>query len=134
MLKVFALLGFDFLPTFYGISHSLAMKVFMDMSKKSPLRMPEDFIKLMLKIYQEKYSSFKRLFPQESADVSDAIMGTREILKGAKGCEYEILPLPSVLKLQERRAEIVTLLWNGKLVCACHFPFLFFLFFLLPMA
>ena len=60
MLKVFA---FDFLPTFYGISHSLAMKVFMDMSKKSPLRIPEDFIKLMLKIYQEKYSSFKRLFP-----------------------------------------------------------------------
>ena len=115
MLKVFALLGCDFLPTFYGISHSLAMKVFMDMSKKSPLRIPEDFIKLMLKIYQEKYSSFKRLFPQESADVSDAIMGTREILKGAKGCEYEILPLPSVLKLQERRAEIVTLLWTGKL-------------------
>ena len=83
--------------------------------QKSPLRIPEDFIKLMLKIYQEKYSSFKRLFPQESADVSDAIMGTREILKGAKGCEYEILPLPSVLKLQERRAEIVTLLWTGKL-------------------
>ena len=42
-------------------------------------------------------------------------MGTREILKGAKGCEYEILPLPSVLKLQERRAEIVKLLWTGEL-------------------
>ena len=42
-------------------------------------------------------------------------MGTREILKGAKGCEYEILPLHSVLRLQERRAEIVTLLWTGKL-------------------
>ena len=69
----------------------------------------------MLQIYQKKYSTFKRLFPQESSDISETILGTREILKGAKGCEYEILPLPSVIKLQERRAEIVTLLWTGKL-------------------
>ena len=72
-------------------------------------------LKLMLKINQEKYLSFKRLFPQDSSDIKELIMGTREILKGAKGCEYEILPLPSVLRLQERRAEIVTLLWTGKL-------------------
>ena len=61
MLKVFALLGCDFLPTFYGISHSLAMKVFMDMSKKSPLRIPEDFIKLMLK-YTKKNIHHSRDF------------------------------------------------------------------------
>ena len=72
-------------------------------------------LKLMLKINQEKYLSFKRLFPQDSSDIKELIMGTREIFKGAIGCKYEILPLPSVLRLQERRAEIVTLLWTGKL-------------------
>ena len=87
------------------------MKIF----KEVPVRTPNDFLNLMLKIYQEKYSSFNRLFPQESTDISANIMVTREILKGAKGCEYEILPLPSVIKLQERRAEIVTLLWTGEL-------------------
>ena len=91
------------------------MEVFMKIFKEVPVRTPNDFLNLMLKIYQEKYSSFNRLFPQESTDISANIMGTREILKGAKGCEYEILPLPSVIKLQERRAEIVTLLWTGEL-------------------
>ena len=48
MLKVFALLGCDFLPTFHGISHSLGMQVFIEMFKNGPLRIPDDFLKLML--------------------------------------------------------------------------------------
>ena len=66
MLKVFALLGCDFLPTFHGVSHSLGMEVFMKMFKRGPVRTPDDFFNSMLKIYQEKYSSFNRLFPQEN--------------------------------------------------------------------
>ena len=66
MLKVFALLGCDFLPTFHGVSHSLGMEVFMNMFKRGPARTPDDFFNSMLKIYQEKYSSFNRLFPQEN--------------------------------------------------------------------
>ena len=66
MLKVFALLGCDFLSTFHGVSHSLGMEVFMKMFKRGPVRTPDDFFNSMLKIYQEKYSSFNRLFPQEN--------------------------------------------------------------------
>ena len=62
MLKVFALLGCDFLSTFHGVSHSLGMEVFMKMFKRGPVRTPDDFFNWMLKIYQEKYSSFNRLF------------------------------------------------------------------------
>ena len=48
MLKVFALLGCDFLPTFYGVSHSLGMEVFMKIFKEVPVRTPNDFLNLML--------------------------------------------------------------------------------------
>ena len=97
------------------ISHAFGMKVFMELVKTSPLKAPEDYLDFILKTYQEKFSSFKRLYPVDTENIEKKILETREVLKGAKGCENEVLPLPSVLKLQERRAEIVTCIWTGEL-------------------
>ena len=66
MLKVFALLGCDFLPTFYGVSHSLGMQVFMEMFKRAPLRAPDDFLNLMLQIYQKKIQRSRDFFPKKA--------------------------------------------------------------------
>ena len=69
----------------------------------------EDFLTLILRIYQSQNSGLKRLFAsgETKNNIEDKIMMSRYLIKTFKGCEKESLPLPSVLKLHILRSEFL---------------------------
>ena len=117
MLRTYALLGCDYNPSFYGVTHNLGMRTLQEMSQKRILKSQDDFLQLIVKVYQHKNQTLKRMFPDPSSKIStdEQILVTRSILKAAKGSEQETLPIPSTIRLHLKRSEFVLKLWTGEI-------------------
>ena len=61
LLQAFVLFGCDLSPGFVGISHSLALRTFDDITMKKLLESKEDFLYLILKTYEKKNAGLKRM-------------------------------------------------------------------------
>ena len=116
MLQTFALAGCDYLPGFFNISHSLALRTWEEMSKTHYFNLQHDFLELILKVYQSKNHRLEDEFSDDmSESVTKRIYQTREVLKLARAAEHLVIPLPSVLKLQVQRSEYVRKMWTNTL-------------------
>ena len=118
LLRTYSLYGSDYSPTFYSISHSLGFRALQEMCLTSVPETDEDFLRLVVKTYQDKNTTLRRMFPsplQKDIDIDKIILETRKIIKAVKGTEQETLPIPSTIKLQVERSKFVLLMWTGKL-------------------
>ena len=100
------------------ISHSFAMKVFQEVNNERSYCTSEDFLWLIPEVYEKKNSTLKKMFLDKNqraeSTVDECILTTRGAIKSVRGSDMHTIPLPSVLRLQIRRAELVRIFWTGK--------------------
>ena len=115
LLKIYSIFGCDYMPCFSHISHSYAMKVYEDVYNERPFNCSDDFLWLIQKVYQKKNPTLKKLFPDTNDDLSldEMILKTRGAIKSVRGSDILTIPLPSVLRLHLRRADLVQQFWTG---------------------
>ena len=116
LLKIYATFGCDYLPCFAHISHAYAMKVYQEVYNERPFNCLDDFLWLILKVYEKKNRTLKKLFPDMKDDLSldEMILRTRGAIKSVRGSDILTIPLPSVLRLHLRRADLVQQFWTGS--------------------
>ena len=116
LLKIYAIFGCDYLPCFANISHSYAMKVYEDVYNERAFNCLDDFLWLILKVYQKKNLTLKKLFPDtnENLSIDEIILKTRGAIKSVRGSDNLTIPLPSVLRLHLRRADLIHQFWTGS--------------------
>ena len=116
LLKIYAIFGCDYLPCFAQISHSYAMKVYEKVYTERPFDCLNDFLWLILRVYMQKNHALKKLFPDTNDDLSldEMILKTRGAIKSVRGSDILTIPLPSVLRLHLKRADLVQQFWTGS--------------------
>ena len=117
LLFIYGLFGCDYNPTFYGISHAFAMRVFEHVNNSRVFNSSNDFLWLILDVYETKNKTLKKMFSNENEretfTVDDCILKTRGAIKSVRGSDQQTIPLPSVLRLQIRRTELIKQFWTG---------------------
>ena len=103
LVKAYVLLGCDSNAGFHNISHAYGIKIFIESSKTMLFSTEEDFLLLLLTIYESRNAGLKRFFEMEETNVNieEKLLRTRYFIKTLKGCEKDTIPLPSVLKLHK---------------------------------
>lgn len=118
LLFIYALFGCDYIPTFYGISHSFAMKVFEEIQNERSFNCPNDFLWLILEVYERKNATLKKMFldknQRKECTIEECILTSRGAIKSVRGSDLQTIPLPSVLMLQVKRADLVRMFWTGR--------------------
>ena len=104
LLRTYIILGNDCTPSFRNYSHTFGLQVFDKLSKESILESEDDFLFFIMKMYQEKNGSLRKMTIKRNVQIDEQIMEARCILKSVKGVEEEAIPLPSCLKLQFQRS------------------------------
>ena len=86
------------------------------MIKDTTFRNCEDYLEWILKVYENKHKSYKRLFEMNSDDgrLESKLLHCRGIVKAIHGVENESIPLPSLLKLQYLRTQFLFSLWTDE--------------------
>ena len=120
-MTAYSFFGCDYNAGFAGITHGHGLNTFHELSKENILKTRDDFLKLILTAYANKYRTMQLLFSTEEELTEDEkIMHFRGLLKAMKGNEKNSIPLPSVLKLQFNRSKYISQFWLGKLTEADH--------------
>ena len=116
MLQCYIFLGSDATPGFHSISNSYGLKIFNEISKEKVPVSEDDFLHLILRVYQSKNCGLRRLFDEidDKLTVNEKILKTRCILKAMKGVEREVLPVPSCISLQIQRSEFLSHYWTEE--------------------
>ena len=114
LLQAFVLFGCDLTPGFVGIGHNLGLTTFDEIATQKVPVSKEDFIYLILKTYEKKNVGIKRMMNIDDENLSIALRHrqTREVIKTQRGVESDTVPILSVLDLQVRRSEFITVLLN----------------------
>ena len=113
ILRTYSIMGCDQNPGFFYLSHGNGLQVCDDFLREGKLETREDFLELILKIYQNKNKGLERFWHFDpSVPLEVKIMETRRKIKMKNGCENETLPLCSVLKLQVKRSEYLAGKWT----------------------
>ena len=116
LLQCYIYFGSDATPGFHSISNSYGLRVFNEMCKERVPQQGNDFLNLILRVYQSKNSGLRRLFDEidQNVSVEGKILKTRCILKAMKGVEKEVIPLPSCLLLQFHRSFFLSQYWTDE--------------------
>ena len=108
LLTTYIFLGCDHNPSFTNISHAFGLLTFAEVCQEKIPSNVVDFLKLSLKMYENKNKGIRRLFQSnEEMEINERIMEGRSLLKSLRGVESECLPLPSILRQQYTRANFL---------------------------
>ena len=106
LVETYIMFGSDHNLKFENISHSFALTVWNELSRTMILSTEDDFLLLVLKIYEKKYKEVKRFFDTKDTEspIEERIMRAWAVIKSYRALESSTIPLPSVLRLQLQRA------------------------------
>ena len=113
VVKAYCYFGNDSCPGFNKITHGYGLSVFNEMRKSQEISSENDFMKLILKVYEKKNKSQQHLFPSSKQEMSieQRIVETRSVIKSIKCSERETIPIPGNLTLQYKRADFLCNFW-----------------------
>ena len=116
LLQCYIFFGSDATPGFHSITNSYGLRIFNELSKERVLETRNDFLNLILMVYQSKNCGLKKIFEEiaENDPIDEKILRTRSILKAMKGAENEVIPLSSCLSLQFQRSAFLVQYWTDE--------------------